>query len=71
MTLPVEYAVSMAARDGRVWLLAAGGVYAVRPDGVMSHIATVPRRSHGLVATPTALWTAEYLSGTVIEISAR
>jgi hypothetical protein len=74
VTLPIEYAVSMAARDGRVWLLtgdAVYAVYAVRPDGVMSRIATVPRRSRGLVATPTALWTAEYQSGTVIEISSR
>jgi hypothetical protein len=71
VTLPVEHAVSMAARDGRVWLLTGDAVYAVRPDGVMARIATVPRRSRGLVATPTALWTAEYLSGTVIEISAR
>jgi hypothetical protein len=71
VTLPIDYAASMAARDGRVWLLAAGGIYVVRSDGVMSHIATVPRRSRGLVATRTALWTAEYLSGTVIEISSR
>lgn len=71
VTLPIDYAVSMAARDGRVWLLAAGGIYAVRPDGVMSRIATVPRRSRGLAATPAALWTAEYQSGTVIEISSR
>ncbi len=69
--LPLVGISAIAARDGRVWLLAGSHVYAVSPDGHTRAIATVSATSRGLVATASALWTAQYQAGTVTRISRR
>jgi hypothetical protein len=63
---------AMTAIAGGVWVMTGGTrprIFAVRPNGQLSHVATVAADNHALIASPHALWALSYRSGTALRIT--
>jgi hypothetical protein len=64
---------SLTAEGGGLWIMSAqhhsNWIEAVLPSGALRRVARVPMDARTLAASPSALWTARFQSGVVLEIS--
>jgi hypothetical protein len=67
------YVTSLASVGGGLWVMLAGRhsnrIDVVLPSGALRPVAKVPTDARSLTASPAALWTTRYQSGTLLEIS--